>query len=262
MTTIGGPNIPQEGLRVSLDITNQKCYQANNITDPIIDDTRLYNLADRTFIDYFYNNINTEAYQETITPSNPPFIVMQHNAFEGNTNRDTNWQGMGPGGSTTIDRVLNFSFISWYKFDNVNQQVENIYGGGFNGRLSFYLSSGGTSANSAILFYSNAGGTNAFQASMGSSINDGNWHMRSYSVTAALVTGTTYCSTYVDGEYYGIYNSNTKYENPTTGVMTWGSWSGTYGNMSGQLNDYMYYERAISANEHKQIYNVTKNKYQ
>lgn len=251
-----GPHIPQDNLKVYLDITNIDCYQANNITDPIASSTRLYNLADQSFIEYFYNNIGTEAYQETITPSSLPLIVMQHNAFEGNTNRDTNWAS-----NVTVDRVLNFSFVSWYKFDNVNQQSENIYGGGFNGRLSFYLSPSGTSSNSYILLYSAAGGTNAFTAYMGNEVNDNKWHMRSYCVTAASQTGVTTCKTYVDGEYYDQASSNSSYANPTTGQMTWGSWSGGYGNMAGQLNGYMYYERELSSAEHKQIYNATKNKY-
>ena len=56
-----GPHIPQDELKVYLDITNPDCYQANNIVDPIANDVKLYNLADRTYIDYFYNDYNTEA---------------------------------------------------------------------------------------------------------------------------------------------------------------------------------------------------------
>ena len=64
-----GPHIPQDELKVYLDITNPDCYQANNIVDPIANDVKLYNLADRTYIDHFYNDYNTEAYQETVTPA-------------------------------------------------------------------------------------------------------------------------------------------------------------------------------------------------
>ena len=32
-----GPHIPQDNLKVYLDITNPDCYQANNIVDPIAD---------------------------------------------------------------------------------------------------------------------------------------------------------------------------------------------------------------------------------
>ena len=42
-----GPHIPQDELKVYLDITNPDCYQANNIVDPIANDVKLYNLADR-----------------------------------------------------------------------------------------------------------------------------------------------------------------------------------------------------------------------
>ena len=133
-----GPHIPQDELKVYLDITNPDCYQANNIVDPIANDVKLYNLADRTYIDHFYNDYNTEAYQETVTPTVSPLIVLQHNTREGGSNRDTTWVGIKPDGtSTVVNRVLSYTFICWFKFDNVNQQSENIYGGGFTGRLSF-----------------------------------------------------------------------------------------------------------------------------
>ena len=256
MGTYGGPHIPQKDLKVYLDVTNPDCYQANNITDPIANDTLLYNLADQSFTEYFYNVNNTEAYQETVTPTNLPHIVMQHNAFEGNANRDTTWFSQ-----TSVSRVLTYSFVCWYKFDNVNQQSENIYGGGFEGRLSFYMSSGGTSANSYVLLYSSAGSANGWTAGMGNQINDNNWHMRSYTVTGPS-TGVTTCKTYIDGVYYGVYTSNSSYVGDTSNrIMTWGSWSGGYGNMAGQLNGYMYYERILSDNDMKQIYRATKGKY-
>lgn len=256
MGTYGSPHIPQKDLKVYLDVTNPDCYQANNITDPIASSTKLYNLADQSFVEYFYNNIGTEAYQETVTPTALPLIVMQHNAFEGDTNRDTNWAS-----NVNVQRVLSFSFVSWYKFDNVNQQTENIYGGGFSSQLSFYLSPSGTSANSYILVYSAAGGTNSFTATMGNQINDGNWHMRSYTMTGPS-TGVQTVKTYIDGEYYATANSNSNYAAVTaTRQMTWGSWSGGYGNMAGQLNGYMYYERVLSDNDMKQIYRATKGKY-
>jgi len=254
-----GPHIPQDELKVYLDVTNPDCYQANNITDPIANDTLLYNLADKSFSEYFYNINNTEEYQKTTFPttgSNSSLIVMQHNAFEGSTNRDTTWFSQ-----TSVPRVLTYSFVSWYKFDNVSQQSENIYGGGFNGRLSFYMSSGGTSANSYVLLYSSAGSANGWTAGMGNQINDGNWHMRSYCVTGPS-TGVTTCTTYIDGDYYGVYTSNASYvADQSNRSMTWGSWTTTYGNMAGQLNGLMYYERELSAGEHKLIYNSTKNKY-
>jgi hypothetical protein len=251
-----GPHIPQDELKVYLDVTNPNCYQANNIIDPIASSTKLYNLADRTFVDYFYNNIGTEAYQETVTPTALPLIVMQHNAFEGSTNRDTNWAS-----NVSVQRVLSYSFVSWYKFDNVNQQAENIYGGGFNGQISFYLSPSGTSASSYILVYSAAGSSNYFTATMGNQINDGNWHMRSYTMTGPS-TGVQTVKTYIDGEFYATTNSNSSYAAvTTTRQMNWGSWSGGYGNMAGQLNGYMYYEKVLSDNDMKQIYNATKEKY-
>ena len=87
-----GPHIPQEELKVYLDVTNPACYEANNQTDPIASGTKLYNLADKSFSEYFYNINSTEAYQKTTFPttgSNSSLIVLQHNAFAGSTNRDT-----------------------------------------------------------------------------------------------------------------------------------------------------------------------------
>jgi len=256
-----GPHIPQDNLKVYLDITNPDCYQANNIVDPIADDVKLYNLADRTYIDYFYNDYNTEAYQETVTPTVSPLIVLQHNTREGGSNRDTTWVGVKPDGTSTIvNRVLSYTFICWFKFDNVNQQSENIYGGGFTGRLSFYMSSGGTSESSAVLVYSAAGGANSFTAGMSSTINDGNWHMRAFTITGPT-TGVTTCKTYVDGNYSAATSSNSSFVAPTDGTMRWGSWTNGYGNMGGQLNGFMYYEKVLSDNEIKQVYNATKEKY-
>ena len=256
MSSSTGPNIITDGLKVFLDVTNPRCYQANNIIDPIASSTRLYNLADQSFVEYFYNVNNTEAYQETVTPTDLPLIVMQHNAFEGNTNRDTTWFS-----ATSVPRVLDYSFVCWYKFDNVSQQSENIYGGGFEGRLSFYMSPSGTSANSYILIYSSPGSANSFQASMGNQINDGNWHMRSYTMTGTS-TGVQTVKTYVDGVFYGTSNSNSSHVADTSNrSMTWGSWTGGYGNMAGQLNNYMYYERVLTDEEMMQNYIATKGKY-
>ncbi len=44
--------------------------------------------------------------------------------------------------------------------------------------------------------------------------------------------------------------------------MRWGSWASTYGNMAGDLNYFMYYERVLEVNEILQIYNNTKNRFQ
>ena len=45
----------------------------------------------------------------------------------------------------------------------------------------------------------------------------------------------------------GTYTSNSSYVADTSNrSMTWGSWTSTYGNMAGQLNGYMYYERVLS----------------
>jgi|TARA_R100000479_G_C6353352_1_gene190114 hypothetical protein len=251
-----GPHIPQKDLKVYLDITNSDCYEANDIADPIVADTKLYNLADKSFTEYFYNIQNTEAYQQTVTPTQLPILCMQHDAFEGNTNRDTTWFS-----ATSVPRVLSYSFVCWYKFDNVNQQSENIYGGGFNGRLSFYMSPSGTSANSYVLLYSSSGSANGWTAGFGNQINDNKWHMRSYTVTGPS-TGVTTCKTYIDGAYYGAYTSNSSYVADTSNrSMTWGSWTQTYGNMAGQLNGYMYYERVLSDEEMRLIYLATKEKY-
>ena len=122
------------------------------------------------------------------------------------------------------------------------------------------MASGGTSESSAVLVYSAAGSSNGFTAGMSSTINDGNWHMRAFTVTGPS-TGVTTCKTYVDGNYSGVASSNSNYVAATDGTMRWGSWSSSYGNMGGQLNGFMYYEKVLSDNEIKQVYNATKEKY-
>ena len=248
-----GPNIPRESLTALFDVSNPKCYLSASADTGLPDGTKLYNLVRGTSIDYLYNDQSTEAYQDIVAHNGS--LVLRHNAFDG-TNRDTTWRA-----DANITRVNDYTFVCWYKFDNTGQQNENIYGGGFNGRTSFYMSPSVTSESHGVLNYSDAGGTNAFSTTADHGANDGNWHMRAFTTTGPDV-GVTTTKFYVDGVLKQTGTSNSEHDNPDgDGLMRWGSWTGGYGNMEGDMNHFMYYEKVLTDAEILQIYNATKKRY-
>jgi hypothetical protein len=246
------PRIVTSGLKVLIDAADPNCNSQRS-TGTLSSGHRLYNLADSTFMEYLYNDVGTEAYQEL--QQDKGGLVLYHNAYDG-TVRDTTWRS-----NNTPTRVNNYTVISWFKFDNVSQQSENIYGGGFDSRTSFYMSPGGTSEADGVLLYSDAGSTNAFVTNPGGG-NDGQWHMRAYTVTGPDV-GVQTCNYYRDATLISTVQSNSSHDNPDGAqVMRWGSWTNTYGNLRGHLNGFMYYERVLPQDELTQIYLATKTRYQ
>lgn len=249
-----GPNIPKEDLKVHLDVASIRCYQEGVVDTGLSSGQKLYNLVKNDTIEYFYNDVGSEAYQDIVEHNGN--LVLRHNAYDG-TNRDTTWRA-----NTGITRVNSYTFVSWFKFDNSGQQAENIYGGGFDGRTSFYMSPGGTSASHGVLNYSDAGSANAFSTTSDHGANDGNWHMRAYTTTGPDV-GVQTTKFYVDGVLKQTGTSNSSHDNPDgTGTMRWGSWTSTYGNLEGDLNCFLYYERVLSDDEILQIYNGTRRRFQ
>jgi hypothetical protein len=249
-----GPNLPKGSLKVLLDIGSPRCYQAAVADTGLPSGTKLYNLVSNSPISYFYNDVGSEAYQDVVEHNGT--LVLRHNAYDG-TNRDTTWRAY-----EQITRVHSYTVISWFKFDNSGQQSENIYGGGFDGNTSFYMSPSGTSESHGYLIYSDAGSTNGFSLTSNYGANDGNWHMRAYTKTGPDV-GVQTAKFYVDGVIKGTSTSNSSHDD-TDGLkyMRWGSWTGGYGNMEGDLNHFMYYERVLSDDEILQVYNATKTRYQ
>ena len=254
MAILRGPVLPKGDLKVVIDVGSPRCYQAAVADSGLPSSTKLYNLVNGSPISYLYNDQSTEAYQDVVAHNGT--LVLRHNAYDG-TNRDTTWRA-----DVTIPRVHHYTFISWFKFDNSGQQSENIYGGGFDGKTSFYMSPSGTSASHGVLNYSDAGGTNGFSTVADHGANDGNWHLRAYPVTGPDV-GVQTTKFYVDGVLKQTGTSNSSHDNPDgNAYMRWGSWTGGYGNLEGDLNHFIYYERILTDAEILQVYNATKSRYQ
>ncbi len=246
------PRIVTDGLKVLIDVADQRC-NSQTTAGALSSGHRLYNLADTSYVEYLYNDNSTEAYQEIeIHRGNP---VLFHNAFDG-VNRDTTWRA-----NTTSARHNSYTFVCWYKFENSGQQSANIYGGGFDQRTNFYMSPSGTSESDGVLAYSDGGSVANFSSNPGGG-NDGQWHMRAFTMTGPDV-GIQTLKYYRDAELKSTQNSADTHDNPDgNGLLRWGSWSNGYGNMKGHLNGLMYYDKVLSQEQLEQIYLATKTRYQ
>ena len=246
------PRIVTDGLRILIDVADPRCNSQQS-TGALSSGHKLYNLADTSYISYLYNDNSTEAYQSI--EKHKGGSVLYHNAYDG-TSHDTTWRG-----DSLSARHNDYTFISWFKFDNTGQQSENIYGGGFSGQTSFYMSPGGTTESDGVLLYPDAGSTNLFSTNPGGG-NDGEWHMRAYTMTGPDV-GVQTVRYYRDGVEISTADSNSSHDNPDgSNYIRWGSWTNTYGNMRGHLNGFMYYDRVLTADEIMKVYAATKTRYQ
>lgn len=246
------PRIVTDGLKVLIDVADSSCNSAAAGTVP--NDHRLYNLADKSYIEYLYNDQNTESQQTFVDYRGN--LMLYHEAWNGTNTYYTTWRG-----NIASARHDSYTFISWFKFDNVGQRSGNIYGGGFTGQTSFYMSPGGTSESDGVLLYSDAGSTNGYSTNPGGG-NDNQWHMRAFTVTGPDV-GVQTAKYYRDAQLISTVNSNSSHDNPDgNGEIRWGSWTNTYGNMTGNLNGFMYYGRVLPQSELQQIYDATKTRYQ
>ena len=247
------PRIPTDNLKVYLDISNSKCVDA---TQTISSSTRLKNLVDTSFE-------FKSSFTDATTLSNMSFVL------DGDTyvydqvsvnDGEPGWSSV-----TTINRVENYSNIAWFKYNygSEYQRGDNIYGGGFSGQESFYLSPSGTNADHGILRYSN---NNPYSSSNAYTIlgthggNDGNWHMFASTDTGGDGNKTT--KFYIDGVLKATQTSNASYITWTgAAYMTWGTWNTSYGNFGGRTNLYMYYEKVLSEDEIKTIFNATRGRF-
>ena len=244
------PRIVTDNLKVYLDVSNSKCVDA---TQTVSSSTRLKNLVDTSF--EFYS-----PYTDATTLSNMSFVLDGDNYVYD----QVSVSGGEPGWASvsTFPRSYEYTFISWFKYNygSSYQRNDNIYGGGFSGQTSFYLSQGGTSANHGVLRYSQAGGTNSYSLTNTYGGNDGNWHMFASTDTGGDGNQTT--KFYLDGVLKGTVTSNASYVAPIgNSTMTWGSWSGDYGNFGGRTNLYMYYDRVLSVEEIQQNFNATRSRF-
>ena len=247
MGAAGGPNITNQNLVAYFDVTNEKCIDATQTIDA---NTRLNNLAGGDPIMYPYDSYANMSFVQ----ENGNYVYNQNGVNGG----DPGWLS-----TVSIARSDSYSFVAWFKFTygTGNQRAENIYGGGFQSETSFVISWGGTSSSHGVLRYSDAGGTNSYSDANAYGGNDNNWHM--FASTDEGGDGNQNTKFYIDGILKGNSTSNGSHDTPDGSArMTWGSWSGGYGNYNGRTNCYMYYDRVLSAQEIVDLYNATKNRFQ
>ena len=242
-----GPNIVREGLVAYYDVASSRCVDASQ---PIDANTRLNNLAGST--------VQMQPYD--ISNSNMSF-VLENGSYVYNQN---GINGGYPGWYSTElqSRTDNYTFICWFKYTygSSNQRANNIYGGGFSGRTSFYLSPSGTSSSHGVLRYSDAGSANAYSLTDNFGGNDNQWHM--FAAVDTGGDGAHSTELFIDAISKGTATSNTSYDTPDGNAQfTWGSWSITYGNFNGRSNCFMYYDRALSADEIMQNYKTISNRF-
>lgn len=239
-----GVSVPTDNLKFYFDVNNSKCVDASAA---ITSSTTLTNLVDSSYTFAPSDTTSSGLGAMSFTQDNGNYVYSQNAKVGG----DPCWLG------ASIPRVDNFTFICWFKaaYGTTTQRSENIYGGGFDGRTSFYLVPGGTSTYNGLLRYSDAGSTNSYSIGDSYGATDNNWHC-----WAAVDYGPDYyhkTDFYIDASYKGTATSNTSYDTPDgNAAPIWGSWTTTYGNFGGSTNLFMYYERTLTPAE---IYNVYQN---
>lgn len=264
------PRIVTDGLVVYFDVNNPKCVNANQAIDQ---NTRLNNLAGGSLqmkpIDHETDDSTSIM---SFTYDQGGFVYDQDglSGIVDLTSTQSAQEGPNPGWESTepLTRTDDYTFICWFKYtygENYGdaQRRENIYGGGFKTRTSFYLSPQGVSPFNGLLRYSDAGSENGYSVgSSGNNGNDNNWHMFASTDTGGDGNQTT--KFYLDGVLKQTGTSNASYDTPDDGIspiLVWGSWSGTYGNMDGRSNCYLYYDRVLSDAEILQNYKALKSKF-
>lgn len=252
MGTSYQPKIVTDGLVAYFDVNNPKCVDASQTIDT---NTRLKNLVRGGSAIEMQSRTETASYGNMSFVKEGGIYVYDQNGINGGE----------PGWKSTITHthVDDYTFICWFKYNygSGNQRTDNIYGGGFSGKISFYLSPGGTSSSHGVLRYSQAGSANAYSVTSSSNGgNDGSWHM--FAAVDSGGDGDHTTKVYIDGILKQTGTSNASYDTPDgTGIFTWGSWSETYGNMNARSNCYSYYERALTDEEIMQNYMAFKSRF-
>lgn len=267
MAVYFGPKVAAlDGLKVYIDVNNPKCL--GNPDASVSSSTRLYNLAydpldSSADVPYLYPSGNSTGHAQMSFPTWNGRRVAYQDARAAGAGADPGWYGS----MSQSSRVGSYTFSSWFKYRRGSsyQLAENIYGGGFQSQTSFYMCWGGTANDAGVLHYSPsnvqnfshgyAPGTNG----PGGSTNL--WHHHVYSTYWGGSAGTWESRFYVDGELKNESTNQNSYTPWTSGTMTWGSWSGGYGNFSGFMNHFMYFERQISNQEVALLYNTQRKFY-
>lgn len=263
-----GPQIVTNGLVTYFDVANPKCIDATQTIDT---NTRLNNLAGGSLQLEPHDTSNGNM---TFVLDNGNYVYNQDGltGIADVTQQPTD-NDPDPGWKSTenLNRVDDYTFIGWFKYVyganyGDEQRRENIYGGGFKSRTSFFLSDSGVGNFNGLLRHSDVGSENSYSVGGYSESdpsfngNDGNWHMFASTDTGGDGNQTT--KFYLDGILKTTKTSNASYDTPDgASQMVWGSWNTSYGNFTGKSNCFMYYERVLSDAEILQNYNALKHKF-
>lgn len=244
-----GLSIPTRNLKVLLDVNNPNCVDA---TQPITNTTMLNNLYGWTNVNFIANSSGVAGMSYVLDANTGNYNYAQI----GTGALDSGWL------SATAPMTTNFTFHCWFKYaPGATQRSENIYGGGWNGKTSFYLAPSGTSSSHGVLRYSDSGSSGSYSRTNSSwGGNDGNWHLFSSVDRGTDDNKWTYF--YIDGELKDAHERVTGHIVPDgLNQMTWGSWSITYGNFGGESNLYMYYDIDQTDAEVRRVFQATRSRF-
>ena len=253
------PRIVTDDLVLYIDVTNPMSVDASAA---LTSSTKLKNLAGGS-----YSDIQLGVYDSGAVPE---MQFIRHDQtdlwiYDQDGVSDT---GEYPGwiSDANYDRTdddNNFTFMCWYKYphNNSTQRAQNIYGGGFQSKTSFYLSPGGTSSSRGILRYPNSGTTGAYSSTNTQFSSNEQWIC--FAATDKNVSGGTYeTKLYLNGQPISSSTASASFVAPTgDGKFTWGSWSASYGNATMKSNLFMYYNRTLTAEEILQNYEATRERF-
>tara|TARA_R100000081_G_C4778287_1_gene149925 strand:- start:193 stop:999 length:807 start_codon:yes stop_codon:yes gene_type:complete len=248
-----------DDLVLYIDVNNPKCVDASA---DITSSTKLKNLAGGS-----YSDIQLGVYDSGAVPE-MQFIKHEQTGLWIYDQDGVSDTGEAPGwiSDANYDRTdddNNFTFICWYKYPHGNstQRAQNIYGGGFQSKTSFYLSPGGTSSSRGVLRYPNTGTTGAGNFSSTTFSSKEQWIC--FAATDRNVPGGTYeTKRYFNGVLIGTNTASASFVAPTgNNKFTWGSWSGSYGAATMEANLFMYYNRVLTDEEIMHNYLATREKF-
>ena len=248
-----------DDLVLYIDVNNPKCVDASA---DITSSTKLKNLAGGS-----YSDIQLGVYDSGAVPE-MQFIKHEQTGLWIYDQDGVSDTGEAPGwiSDANYDRTdddNNFTFICWYKYPHGNstQRAQNIYGGGFQSKTSFYLSPGGTSSSRGVLRYPNTGTTGAGNFSSTTFSSKEQWIC--FAATDRNVPGGTYeTKRYFNGVLIGTNTASASFVAPTgNNKFTWGSWSGGYGAATMEANLFMYYNRVLTDEEIMHNYLATREKF-
>ena len=254
MASSTGPDIVTDGLLSYFDISNPRCVDA---TQSITSNTRLNNLAE--------SDIQLQPYD--VSNGNMSFVIDEGQYVY-------NQNGINGGNpcwvsTANVERYDVYTLICWFKYNRTSQRSDQIFSTGFSDTNSvgsaFYLTSGYADRNGIIQrFWRYGQYFNTYIINNNYGAGDNNWHQFA-SVSSFGTSSTPYTKFYLDG----IYKSEVILTGSTVGVyrptdpseMIWGAWKPNDRNFNGKTNCFMYYNRALTAEEISQNFNATRGRF-